>query len=245
MPRAAAPAARISPDRQIVAVLATILAGVIMLASYVFSFSAITEAAAWTGVPVWAQWMPAVFIDGAIITYTLSLAIVRWRGDGVRRTMFFLGAFTAISVAVNFAHSGAAQSWDFARLETWFACLIGVSAPIAALFAADETTRLIFTPPTAEPEAVTAEPPAEPEPSDEPAPGSESARIAELMLFEPDPEPDTLPPDPDAEAAPAETEQAPAPPALPSEPPASHTPEDRPAAKVTYLIAPNIEEPTQ
>lgn len=178
------PAARVSPDRRSVAFLAIGLAAVIMLASYVFSFTAIAGAAAWTGVPAWAQWLAAIFIDGAIVTYTLSLAILRWRGESVTRTMIFLYSFTSISVVVNFAHAGSAQQWDFSRLETWFAALIGISAPVAALFAADETTRLVFT---REPETAhtaieqEAEPPAEPE-------------------HEPDPQPDPPAADPEPES---------------------------------------------
>ncbi|MGO1851813.1 MAG: DUF2637 domain-containing protein [Microbacteriaceae bacterium] len=139
--------ARISPDRPVVAGITIVLVATIMLASYAFSFASIADAARWTGVPAWAHWLAPVFIDGAIITYTLSLAVMRWRGEPVGRTLLFLSSFTAISVLVNFSHAAAAQSWDFGRLETWFGCLIGIAAPLAALFAAEESTRLVFTRP--------------------------------------------------------------------------------------------------
>lgn len=139
--------ARLSPDRPAVATFTLLLVAIIMAASYAYSFVAIADAAAWAWADhgPWVRWLAPVFIDGAIVTYTLSLAIVRWRGEPARRTLFFLGTFTGISVLVNFAHAGGARAWDFGQLETWFASLIGVAAPLAALFAADEATRLVFT----------------------------------------------------------------------------------------------------
>lgn len=111
---------------------------------------------AWADTSNWVRWLAPVFIDGAIVTYTLSLAIVRWRGEPVRRTLTFLGTFTGISVLVNFAHAGAARDWDFSQMETWFSALIGIAGPLAALFAADEATRLVFTRTATEPTATSA-----------------------------------------------------------------------------------------
>lgn len=139
-------AARISPDRYGVGAFAILLIIMIMGASYVFSYAAIAEAAEWTGIPGSVQWLAPVFIDGAILGYTLSLAILRWRRESVVRTMLVLCGFTAVSVAINFAHAASFWEWDFTQREAWFGALIAVGAPLAALFSAEEITRLIFTP---------------------------------------------------------------------------------------------------
>ncbi|PPG02715.1 hypothetical protein C5E06_09685 [Pseudoclavibacter sp. RFBI5] len=141
-------AARISPDRYGVGAFAILLIIMIMGASYVFSYAAIAEAAIWTGIPSSVQWLAPVFIDGAILGYTLSLAILRWRRESVVRTMLVLCGFTAVSVAINFAHAASYWEWDFTQREAWFGALIAVGAPLAALFSAEEITRLIFTPPS-------------------------------------------------------------------------------------------------
>ncbi|MBF4459458.1 DUF2637 domain-containing protein [Pseudoclavibacter sp. VKM Ac-2867] len=141
-------AARISPDRYGVGAFAILLIIMIMGASYVFSYAAIAEAAIWTGIPSSVQWLAPVFIDGAILGYTLSLAILRWRRESVMRTMLVLCGFTAVSVAINFAHAASYWEWDFTQREAWFGALIAVGAPLAALFSAEEITRLIFTPPS-------------------------------------------------------------------------------------------------
>lgn len=170
--------ARVSPDRPVVAGLTIALVSAIMAASYAFSFASIADAARWTGAPEWAHWLAPLFIDGAILTYTMSLAIVRWRGEPVARTLLFLSSFTGISVIVNFAHAGAAQGWDFAKFETWVGCLIGVAAPLAALFAAEESTRLVFTrdhQTAAEPEPEPEPAATHPEPEREPSNPAESA----------------------------------------------------------------------
>ncbi|PPF23108.1 DUF2637 domain-containing protein [Rathayibacter rathayi] len=136
--------ATISPDRWYVGASAIVLVGLIMAASYVFSFTAITEAAAWTGNPAPTHWLAAVFIDGAIVTYTITYAVFRSRGERARQSLFFLYLFTAVSVAVNAAHSASFWDWDFAEPQAQFGVLIAVAAPVAALLASEEVVRLAF-----------------------------------------------------------------------------------------------------
>lgn len=137
--------ARISPDRPAVAYASLVSLLAVMVAAWAFSFVAITDAAGWAGVPAWAQPLAAAFIDGAILVYTLTLAIHRWRGDSTWRTNLALYGFTAVSVLVNGAHAAASWNWDFGRFESSFGVLIGVIAPLAFLMAADEVTRTFFT----------------------------------------------------------------------------------------------------
>lgn len=141
--------AQISPDRLWVGVFAICLVTIIMAASYVFSFTAIAEAGAWTGVPVGVHWLAAVFIDGAILTYTVSLAVFQARREPsrvLRRTRFFLYSFTVASVVLNFAHTAAFWDWDFGQWEAVFGSVMAVSAPLAALAASEEVVRLAFAP---------------------------------------------------------------------------------------------------
>ena len=139
--------ARISPDRLIIGVGAITLVSLIMLASYVFSYTALQAAAVWTGVPLWATYLAPVFLDGALLTYSISRAVFKWRGEfrDANRTLLFLLLFTGISVAINAAHAASFWRWNFSNYETWFGILIGISAPIAALISAEEVVRLSFT----------------------------------------------------------------------------------------------------
>jgi heme/copper-type cytochrome/quinol oxidase subunit 2 len=138
--------AKINPDRRFVGVLAICLVTIVMGSSMVFSYVAIAEAAQWTGVPgVW--WVAPIFIDGAIITYTVSLMVFEWRMEPrktIRHTVRVLRAFTFMSVALNFAHTASFWAWDFTIYEAWFGSLIAVCAPIAALLSAEEGVRLMF-----------------------------------------------------------------------------------------------------
>jgi hypothetical protein len=148
-------AAQINPDRFWVGVLAIVLVTVIMLASYIFSFAAIAEAGGWTGVSLTIAWLAAVFIDGPILTYTVSLVILERRSEsrrGLRRTRFFLYAFTSASVILNFAHTGSYWQWDYTQMEAWFGSLMAVAAPLAALAASEEVVRLAFAKSKSEPD---------------------------------------------------------------------------------------------
>ncbi|WP_433673923.1 DUF2637 domain-containing protein [Microbacterium gorillae] len=143
-------AAQINPDRFWVGILAIVLVTIIMLASYIFSFAAIAEAGGWTGVPLALAWLAAVFIDGPILTYTVSLVILERRAEsrrGLRRTRFFLYAFTCASVVLNFAHTGSYWQWDYTKMEAWFGALMAVAAPLAALASSEEVVRLAFAKP--------------------------------------------------------------------------------------------------
>jgi len=142
--------ARVSPDRFWVAILAIVLVTVIMVASFVFSYVAIMDSGRWAGAVGWVQALAPLFIDGAIVTYTLALAIYESRGEDRkvrRRTRRRLWAYTLASVVLNAAHAAAFWDWDFSRMEAWFGVLIAVLAPLAALGAAEEVMHLAFVNP--------------------------------------------------------------------------------------------------
>ncbi|MCK9913776.1 DUF2637 domain-containing protein [Microbacterium ginsengisoli] len=150
--------ATISLDRPWVAILAIVLVMIIMAASYIFSFTAIAQAGTWTGASTGVAWLAAIFIDGPILTYTISLSVKEWRGTPRRervRTRVFLYAFTATSVALNFAHTASYWNWDFTRMDSLFGCLMAVAAPLAALAASEEVVSLAFTKRSHSPDIVT------------------------------------------------------------------------------------------
>lgn len=139
--------AQISPDRFGVGMATIALVMVIMIASFIFSYVAIAEAGQWTHVPYGMHWLAPVFIDGAILTYTVSLAVLASRAAPrrkIRQTRAILWSFTGLSVAINFAHAASGWGWDFGVLEAWFGCMIAVSAPVAALVSAEEVVHLAF-----------------------------------------------------------------------------------------------------
>lgn len=191
--------AQISPDRLTVGFFAISLVVIVMSSSMVFSYVGIAEAAAWTGVPFGIHVIAPIFIDGAIITYTVSLTIFEWRREDpktIRHTKRVLRGFTALSVGLNFAHTASFWQWDFTAYEAWFGALISISAPIAALLSAEEVVRLAFR---RRPLPVTADQPAEaapakaPEPSPEPTADAPSIPVHPAIVQRP---PVILPPPP-------------------------------------------------
>lgn len=141
-------AQRINPDSRGTLWIALILVFVLMLSSFVVSFSGIWDISQYTGLPVFLQWVPALFIDAAILAYTIALFVFKARGEGTFRTIFWLFAFAGVSVAANIAHtldylSGVGVGTGDYRL--WIGVAITASAPIAVLAASEEISRLAFT----------------------------------------------------------------------------------------------------
>jgi hypothetical protein len=139
--------ARINPDAIPVLATAVGLVGILMVSSFIVSFSGIYEVSQWTGIPQVIQWLPAVFIDAAILAYTISLVVFKARGESTWRTMLGLIAFAGISVVANIAHTLAFWDGDLVDYRAWIGVVITAAAPIAVLLAAEEITRLAFEAP--------------------------------------------------------------------------------------------------
>ena len=139
--------ARINPDAIPVLATAVILVGILMVSSFIVSFSGIYDVSQWTGIPEVIQWLPAVFIDAAILAYTISLVVFKARGESTWRTMVGLIAFAGISVVANIAHTLAFWDGDLVDYRAWIGVVITAAAPIAVLLAAEEITRLAFEAP--------------------------------------------------------------------------------------------------
>lgn len=139
---------RINPDAIPVLATAVALVSLLMITSFAVSFNGIYDVSAWTGLPAFLQWLPAVFIDAAILAYTISLVVFKARGESTWRTLTGLTAFAAVSVVANIAHTLSFWNGSLADFRAWVGVLITAAAPIAVLLASEEITRLAFEQPT-------------------------------------------------------------------------------------------------
>lgn len=136
--------ARLNPDAKPVLAVAVGLVTLLMVSSFAVSFTGIYEVSAWTGLPVILQWLPALFIDAAILAYTISLIVFKARGESVWRTLAGLAGFAFVSVVANIAHTLSFWDGSLVDFRAWIGVLITASAPIAVLLASEEITRLAF-----------------------------------------------------------------------------------------------------
>lgn len=133
------------PDTKASLMAAVALVSVLMLSSFTVSFSGIYTVSAYTGLPDYLQWLPALFIDAAILAYTIALLIFKSRGVSTWRTMAGLAGFATLSVAANVAHTVAFWNGDLADWRAWVGVVITAAAPIAVLLASEEIARLAFS----------------------------------------------------------------------------------------------------
>lgn len=138
--------ARFSPDRPFVGVGVVVIVLIVMLAAMAFSFIALYEAAEWTHNPREFWWLAPVIIDGPILVYTASYAVWRWRGIDkfAHHAMRVLIFFTSLSVIVNTLHVASGWQWQWMSPEVYGGIAMAAVAPIGALLAAHELTRLVF-----------------------------------------------------------------------------------------------------
>ena len=135
---------RLNPDSIPVLATAVILVAVLMISSFIVSFTGIYDVSQWTGIPQVIQWLPALFIDAAILAYTIALVVFKARGESVWRTVMGLIAFAGISVVANVAHTLSFWNGELTDFRAWIGVVITAAAPIAVLLAAEEITRLAF-----------------------------------------------------------------------------------------------------
>ena len=135
---------RINPDAIPVLFTAVGMVSLLMITSFAVSFSGIYAVSEWTGIPKFIQWLPAVFIDAAILAYTISLVVFKARGESVWRTLVGLSAFAGVSILANISHTAAYWEGDLSDFRAWIGVLITASAPLAVLLASEEITRLAF-----------------------------------------------------------------------------------------------------
>lgn len=135
------------PDTKFSLVVAVVLVAVLMISSFTVSFAGIYQVAAFMGLPKYLQWLPGIFIDIAILAYTISLLIFKSRGASTWRTLLGLTGFAVLSVGANVAHVLAFWNGDLADWRAWVGVVITAAAPVAVLLASEEIGRLAFAEP--------------------------------------------------------------------------------------------------
>lgn len=183
---------RINPDSRGTLWATVILIGILGITSFTVSFFGLHDVAAWVGLPVWLRWAVPVFIDIAILAYSLAAVIHRSRGETVWPTWVTLAVFTSASVVANGAHALAKGEGETA-IQSWIGAVIAAMAPVAVFAATEQVSRLAFSEPkrrvraASEPEAL-AELPEAAEPSAGSTPALPEVAAAAVM-----PEPEAQP----------------------------------------------------
>lgn len=132
---------RIDPDTRWVQWTVVGLVAMLGLASFIISFRALYDVAAWAGLGPSIQWGVPVFIDGAILTYALAVLVHRSRGEPTWPSWLSLGVFTAMSIAANAAHAISVPQavwW-----QTVIGALVAGLAPLGVFAATEQMARLV------------------------------------------------------------------------------------------------------
>jgi hypothetical protein len=135
----------INPDSIPVLWFTVCLVSFLAVSSFMVSFTGLHEVAAWAGLPFWLRWAVPVFVDVAILAYTLAVLIHRHRGERTWPSWLSLAGFTAFSVAANGAHAMAIDHVDM--LQRVVGVAAAAAAPLAVFTATEQLARLIITNP--------------------------------------------------------------------------------------------------
>lgn len=140
--------ARINPDNPKVLILAIFLVFVLMVSSFIVSFFGIWGISQeTTNIPDSITWLPALFLDAAILAYTISYFVFKYRGEPTGKTLTALWVFALLSVAANVVHTLEGFTPGTSILSMAVGIAITGSAPIAVVVAAEEIARLAFEDP--------------------------------------------------------------------------------------------------
>lgn len=132
---------RIDPDTRWVQWTVVGLVSLLGLTSFIVSFRALYDVAAWAGLGTSIQWAVPVFIDGAILTYAVAVLVHRSRGEATWPSWVSLAVFTAMSIVANAAHavSVAQEFW----WQTVVGAFIAALAPLGVFAATEQMARLV------------------------------------------------------------------------------------------------------
>jgi hypothetical protein len=138
-------ATRLNPDTPKVLALAIFLVFVLMVSSFIVSFFGIWGVSReTTNLPGPITWLPALFLDAAILAYTISYFVFQARSEPVIKTRFALWTFALLSVAANVAHTVDGITPEMSPYSVAIGILITGSAPIAVVLSTEEIARLAF-----------------------------------------------------------------------------------------------------
>lgn len=222
---------RINPDSLKTLWFTVGAVAILGLTSFMVSFNGLHDVAAWVGLPWWMRWAVPVFIDIAILAYSMAAVIHRARGEATWPTWLTLGVFTVVSVVANAAHALAKGEGETA-VQSWIGAGIASMAPLAVFAATEQISRLAFATDAApqytpHEEVVTAEEltPTVAAPGPVEAPRAPQRAQLDPVATEPEATPQTPEVDSFEEPAPESAEEAPA-----AEPETAEAVEERPAA---------------
>lgn len=176
---------RINPDSHKMLWFAVGLVGFVGAISFMVSFSGLVAVAEWAGLPPAMRWAVPIFIDAAILVYSIAVLIHRSRGEKTWASWVSLGAFTLVSVLANVGHVLLMPERSADDFQTWIGALVAGMAPIGVFAATEELGRLAIQRPNRrqarEPEPVevfdgspTPSSPTTPPETETPAPVTES-----------------------------------------------------------------------
>lgn len=147
---------RINPDSLYTLWFTVILICTLGLTSFMVSFNGLHDVAGWVGLPVWLRWAVPIFIDIAILAYSLAAVIHRARGETVWPTWTTLGAFTLLSVIANGVHA-LTRGAGTTAVQSWIGAEIAGMAPVAVFAATEQLSRLAFATAREEPKETESE----------------------------------------------------------------------------------------
>jgi hypothetical protein len=133
---------RINPDSMVTLWLTVGLVGFLAVASFMVSFTGLHEVAAWAGLPEWLRWAVPIFIDVAILAYTLAVLIHRHRGERTWASWLSLAGFTVFSMVANGAHALSIPHPDAG--QQIIGAAVASLAPLAVFAATEQLGRLII-----------------------------------------------------------------------------------------------------
>lgn len=137
----------IDPDQRWVMIVAIILFSVILTTSLVSSFASVFDMSAWVGHPGVLQWLPALFLDMAILGYTWALVVFKRRSRNTGWARFGLIVSTALSVAANATHTIDFWHGDLTSYQAVLGVIVSAIIPMLALLATEVLIRLVFASP--------------------------------------------------------------------------------------------------
>lgn len=139
---------RINPDSLKTLWFTVGAVAILGLTSFMVSFNGLHDVAAWVGLPWWMRWAVPVFIDIAILAYSMAAVIHRARGEATWPTWLTLAVFSLVSVVANAAHALAKGEGETA-VQSWIGAGIASMAPLAVFAATEQISRLAFATDTA------------------------------------------------------------------------------------------------
>lgn len=134
----------ISTESRILLWIALIGAITLSTVTFMLSFAGLHDVAAWANIRPALRWAVPVFIDGAIIVYTVAVLVERGRGQTPWFAWIALVAFTAVSVGANGSHAWAVH--ESITWQTWVGTLIAALPPLGQLAATHTIARLVVAP---------------------------------------------------------------------------------------------------